>query len=81
MVPLKFEHWEDSETCVASMLSNDELIDSELDDIAKRQMTIKTDKGIYKIIEPPKLDIGLHSYNGDKYRSYRLKVIKMRNNE
>ncbi len=58
------------------MTSKDKLTGSELEDIAKRQMKIETDKGIYKIVSVPQEEWGGQLVNSDQFRSYLVEVRK-----
>lgn len=74
MAPLVFREWINDNICHCEIVAIDKLTKHELEDIANRQMIIKTDKGLYKIISTPTEQYGKTLYNGLFFRTYYVKV-------
>jgi hypothetical protein len=74
MSPLTFYQWEDKDTCICTIVLPEKLTDSELKDIVNRKMKIRTDKGIYQILDLEEYFGGALAAGGD-FRSYAAKVL------
>lgn len=73
MSPFIFKQWFTENLCVGTITRSDKLTVSELKDIVDREMTIQTDKGLYKIAGVNEIFSKSFDY-GDDLRGYELTV-------
>jgi len=71
MVPLTFNKWVGEHSCIGT--TTDKFSDGELEDIVKRHMRMKTDKGLYRILSIRE-EFSATKDNGIVLRGYEMIV-------